>query len=446
MTEIAENTSGKRRLKKVKGNSARFFGLVKKNLRISVRDKGNYFWILGYPVLLILIFTLAFSNIGSGEGTTYSVVIINEDTDGATNDLEQIVSITFVNLFNSSDPDNHFAQTFQRKTTFKNGTIITKADALALVNKGAIDAVVIIPKDFSEVVIGGTWWYKLMKSPEFQSMSAEDKEKLQQGFPPAWLYAINSTDFTSNGTPALEIHCVPDITIKTVINNVFNGIMNDIVLGFNDVSPVNTEMIDATAVESLTMFDWVSPGMVIAGVTVAIMMIALYFGTEKERGLLRRLDTTPVPRSTQLLAGGFAQIIGSSIQVIIIMIMLVLLGVKTAPDCNWALAFLNALIMAFPCIGIGLLIAAFVRSGSEAGGLSWIAILPLQFFGGVFFDVGDNIFSKLIPTYYGTRAMRNIMIYGAGFGDVWLDMVINVLFGIGFIVIGLVVFNKRTQT
>ena len=102
--------------------------------------------------------------------------------------------------------------------------------------------------------------------------------------------------------------------------------------------------------------------------------------------------------------------------------------------------------MAFPCIGIGLLIAAFVRSGSEAGGLSWIAILPLQFFGGVFFDVGDNIFSKLIPTYYGTRAMRNIMIYGAGFGDVWLDMVINVLFGIGFIVIGLVVFNKRTQT
>lgn len=441
-TERTERTQ--QRYQKSTGNIGRFFGLVTKNLKNSVRDKGNYFWVIGYPVLFIIIYGLAFNAGGITERSTYSVVFFNEDTIGANNALEQNVSLTFLNLFNSSDPENELTKTFIQKTTFENGSIITKEEALAMVNKGEIDAVIIIPKNFSEVVIGSTWWYKIMKSDDFQSMPPEAQAGFQQELPQEWIDSINSTAFPSNGSPSLEIHCIPDLVTKAVISNVFDGIMNDIVLGYNAVSPVDTKITEAGSIQAISIFDWAAPGILIGGVTVAIMMVANNFGIEKDKGLIRRLDTTPVPRSTQLLAGGFAQLIFSSIQIVILLIMLKIFGVQTAPNINWGLAFLNALIMALPCIGIGLIIAAIVKNGSEAGGVAWIAILPLQFLGGVFFDMGEGI-GKYIPTFYGSRAMRNIMVYGAGFMDVWPDLLTNILFGIGFIVIGLIVFHKKSQ-
>ena len=144
--------------------------------------------------------------------------------------------------------------------------------------------------------------------------------------------------------------------------------MNDIVLGYNAVSPVDTKITGVQVQYKPSQYLIGAPGILIGGVTVAIMMIANNFGIEKDKGLIRRLDTTPVPRTTQLLAGGFAQLIFSSIQIVILLIMLKIFGVQTAPNINWGLAFLNALIMALPCIGIGLIIAAIVKNGVRRAG------------------------------------------------------------------------------
>lgn len=440
-----QNIPTKHQFRKVTGNFGRFFGLVKKNLKLSIRDKGNYFWVIGYPMLFIMIFALAFNT--AGERSSYSVVFINEDIIGATSDLEQNVSLTFLNLFNSSDPDNELTQTFQRKTMFSNGTILTKSDALEMVAQGDIDAVVIIPQNFSENVIGSTWWYQMMTSAEFKMMPAELRTGFQQGLSPEWVAVINnnSITFPSNSSPTLEIHSVPDTVTKAVIGGVFDGIMNDIVLSYNNVSQVETKVIESGVEFTLTPFDWMAPGIVIVGVTIAIMMIASNFGLEKEKGLLRRLDTTPVPRSTQLLAGGFAQLIFSSVQIIILLGFLKIFGLQTSPSTNWALAFLVALIMTIPCIGIGLIIAALVKSGSEAGGLSWIAILPLQFLGNAFFNLGDKGIMQAVPTFYGVNAMRDVLVFGFGFVDILPDLLINILFGIVFLTIGLVVYHKKSQ-
>jgi ABC-2 type transport system permease protein len=445
---MAENVKipSEHRLRKVSGNMGRFFGLVNKNLKLSLRDKGNYFWVIGYPMLFIMIFALAFNTSG-GQRSTYSVIFINEDVIGATTDLEQNVSLTFLNLFDDSDPNNELAQTFLRKTMYANGTLFTKDDALALVAKGDVDAVIIIPQNFSEVVIGSTWWYQMMKSAEFQMMPPEMQSGFQQGLPAVWVAAINNNSvvFPSNSSPALEIHSVPDTVTKAVIGGVFDGIMNDIVLSYNNVSRVETKVIESGVQFTLTPFDWMAPGIVIVGVTIAIMMIAQNFGLEKEKGLLRRLDTTPVPRSTQLLAGGFAQLIFSAVQIIILLSFLKIFGLQTAPTTNWGLAFLVALIMTIPCIGIGLIIAALVKSGSEAGGLSWIAILPLQFLGNAFFNLGDKGIMQAVPTFYGVKAMRDILVYGLGIVDILSDLLIIIGFGVVFLSIGLLVYHKKSQ-
>ncbi len=168
------------------------------------------------------------------------------------------------------------------------------------------------------------------------------------------------------------------------------------------------------------------------------------FALEKSKNILQRLDTTPVPRSILLLSGGFGQLIISSFQIIILLGCLPLFGVNTSPDANWFLAFLIALSLAFTCIGLGLILASFVKSESAAGGLAWVLIMPLQTLGGAFFPL-DNAVTKLIPTFYTVRAIRLVLIYGSPLSSVWQDILIILGFGFVFLSLGIIIFTKKRK-
>ena len=142
-----------------------------------------------------------------------------------------------------------------------------------------------------------------------------------------------------------------------------------------------------------------APGLVVVGVLVGISNLSIMFAFEKSQGLLQRLDTTPVPRSILLFSGGIGQLAISSIQIAILLGMLPIFGVNISPDANWFLAFIIPLSLAFTCIGLGLILASFVKSTSAAGGIAWITIMPLQFLCGAFFPIEIGV-SKFIPTFY----------------------------------------------
>ena len=434
-------------MNKIRGNSRRILGLTSKNLKISFRDRGNYFWVFGYPMIFVLIFAMAY-NSGGSERSTYSFAIINEDPIDANNVLESDASRIFEDLFNATlNLDSDLPKSFVRRTQWENGSFLTKDEAIKLVAEGKLDAVIILPKNFTESIIGSTWWYKQIKSEGFESLPPEVKQGMLTQMPPTYMQAIldNSSTIPLNQSVQLEIHTKVDPVTKAVINSVFQGIVNDIILSFNDIKPleVNTQVAGIT--QSFTIFQWCVPGFIIVGVTISIMMIAQYFGLEKEKGLLKRLDTTSVPRNTVFTSGALAQIVFSSIQILILFGMVLLVGYRAADNANWALAFLNALIMTIPCIGIGLIIASLIKNASDAGSLSWIAILPLQFLGNGFFYIGDEGIVRLIPTFYGIRAMQNIMLRGWGITEVLPDMLMTLAFGVVFLTIGLMIFNKKLQ-
>jgi ABC-2 type transport system permease protein len=433
-------------MEKVKGNFGRLMGLIGKNLKLAYRTKPNYFWVFGYPLLFALIFAIAFNTAG-GDRTVYHIAIFNEDVIGANNELEQNASLIFENLFDNSDPDNELAKSFLRSTAHTNGTAYTKPEAIEFVKKGSLDAVIIIPQNFSESIIGSTWWYKMFKSPEFTALPSPIQQGMLASIPAQWAVVVQdpSVLLPANSTPSIEIQTKPDMVTRAVVTNVIDGLVNDIILGFNNVTGAEINVEITGVVQSISIYDWMAPGLIIVGVTIAVMMVAESFGNEKDKGLIRRLDTTPVPRHVQLLAGAGAQLIFTAIQVVILSGVLVALGFNVHPDANWGLAFLNAMIMAIPCIGIGLIIAALVKSGSEAGGLSWIAILPLQFLGNAFFNLGEKGIMQFVPTFYGIRSMQKILIFGMGIGDIWMDLLVNALFGLGFIVLGLLIFHKKSQ-
>ena len=419
-------------------NLKRFYFSLLKFLKLSVRDVPTYFWVIGYPMIFILIFGLAFNS--TDTRSSYTIAIINEDGiyDSEYASTYSNVSGIFVDLFDPDTGSENFTQSFVLKQNNSEGLVYNKTSALEDLENDRLDGVIIIPRNFSEIIVGGTWWYPLIGSlpPSNQTILANTIGMN--------LTTLISSSFPTNSSPKVELHTVPDTIAQTVLQGVVEGILNDIILSFNDIKTLEVDTIQVNQVE-FTYFDMVAPGFVIVGVLVAIMMVSMRFAKEKEKGLLQRLDSTPVPRWIHLLSGGSAQLIYSSIQILIIFAALQIFDIQTAPDTNWFLAFLTAFIVVIPCIGIGLILAALVKTEDAAGGVAWIAIIPIQFLSNAFFPLDPTGIIRFNPIYYGVVAIKRIMLFGVGLSEIWPELLLNLGAGILLILIGIVIFEKKTK-
>lgn len=388
----------KRRLRRVSGNARRLKAVMTKYLKISARDKPMYFWVFGYPLLFLLVLVVAFGG-GGGTGSQYRVAVINEDglplpgqgppdvVDAAGNYLEGLF------YYNESGLDEVF-------------TVVNISDydeGVAQIRREELDAILVIPANFSELALGFT-----------------------------------------EGAPVVQVFTSPDPLKKGVIPSVVNSIVSQFVLNYNDLAAPRVETT-TTVERSYSGLDYFMPGIVLAGVTVAIMNVAQMFCNDKKSGLLERLDTTPVPRSVQLFGGALAQIVFTSIQALILMLLLPVFGISVAPGANWPLAFFNAFLFGWFCIGVGLILAAVVKNADAAGGIAWVIILPMQFLGGLIAGLGDAAIQQAIPAFYAARAMRNILVVGATFAEVWADMLVSFVCGAVAMVVGVVIFQKKTK-
>jgi ABC-type multidrug transport system permease subunit len=389
-------------------------------------------------MIFIIIFGLAFNS--TDTRSSYTIAIINEDGlyDSEFGTDYAAVSGIFVELFDPATGSENFTQSFIWKQNNSDGVRYNKTSALEDLENDRLDGIIIIPRNFSEIIVGGTWWYPLIESlpPLNQTILANTI-----GMNTSTLLTSN---FPTNSSPLVDLHTIPDTIAQMVLQGVVEGILNDIILSYNDVKTLEVNTFQVNQVE-FTFFDMLAPGFVIVGVLVAIMMVSMRFAKEKEQGLLQRLDSTPVPRWIHLVSGGFAQVIYSSIQIIIILVILQMFNVQTAPDASWALAFLTALVVVIPCIGIGLIVAAIVKSEDAAGSVAWLAIIPLQFLSNAFFELDPTGIVRFNPIYYGIRAIKRVMLFGVGLGEIWQELLLNFGAGIVLVLIGIVIFEKKTK-
>ena len=191
----------------------------------------------------------------------------------------------------------------------------------------------------------------------------------------------------------------------------------------------------------LEVYNIFAPGVIILAPIVLISQLAGHFAEEKESGTLQRLITTPVSRSSILLSGLFSQLIVAAIQIVVMLLLTLLFGVSINPNANIFLLFFIPFLVAFTSLGFGLILASVVRTASSAGGLAWFIILPLQFLGGLL----TAPLVGYIPTTLAADAMRAVMIDGSlAFDVVGLNMILIVVWGIGLILLGIILFQRKT--
>lgn len=213
-----------------------------------------------------------------------------------------------------------------------------------------------------------------------------------------------------------------------------------------------------------TMFDSYIWGLVGFIVAFAVQSASVAFSQEKAKGTLKRLQTTPVGSSNAVFIG----FILSEIMVVALQLTLVyiiafgILGTYITNVEIMVETLIIYLLLSVSCIGIGLMMAA-VLSDKLASQIPMILIMPFVFLSGAIMPINSDII-YLNPLFWAHQLASNIAFYGK---DPWtqtitlfnfttqvstntgipiiLGLPIIILFGIGFLGLGLLLFKKRLQ-
>ena len=129
---------------------------------------------------------------------------------------------------------------------------------------------------------------------------------------------------------------------------------------------------------------------------LALSLVPTYLATYRERGILRRLATTPLPPGRLLLA----QMVTSVTTAVITVILVVALGSLAFGVAmpKQIVGFLLALVLgAASVFAIGLVLAAVAPTGRAASGLGSILFFPMLFFAGLYVprDVMPDVLRRI---------------------------------------------------
>lgn len=192
--------------------------------------------------------------------------------------------------------------------------------------------------------------------------------------------------------------------------------------------------------------DWLIPGVL----SMNMMWSALYgvgyvIVRYRKNGVLKRLKATPLS-AVEFLA---AQI-GSRLMLVLAVSTLVFTGTNLVIGYPMYGSYLNLLLVfalgASSLIGIGLVIAARLRTEEMADGLLNLISWPMMFLSGIWFSLDGmhpwvQAVAQVFPLTHVTTAARAVMIDGAGLAAIAPQLGVLVVFTAVCLAVGAALFR-----
>jgi len=195
--------------------------------------------------------------------------------------------------------------------------------------------------------------------------------------------------------------------------------------------------------------DWytptqLTPGLVIFGFAMLTFSSGMILAKDKESALLSRLLTAPLKANDFISAYSLPYIPVAIIQIVVIFAIGGLLGLEISG--NAGLVFLILFVMSVGYIGLGMILGSLFTEKQVP--FVWIAVNLLTIFGGAWMDledIGGVIQSTMnaLPFAHAIDAARDVMLHGAGFGDIATDFYWVLGYTIVFFALGVFLFRRR---
>jgi ABC-2 type transport system permease protein len=190
-----------------------------------------------------------------------------------------------------------------------------------------------------------------------------------------------------------------------------------------------------------------SAGQLITWVFIPLIGISSMFASERQKGTLCRLLTTPTRKGTYLLG----TIIGQVATALVQMLLLIVFGVYVM-KLNWGSQPLALGVMmvasALAAAALGTTLGTFVKTESQASGLSIMTGMVTALLGGCWYPL--ELFPKtvqtvvqILPTTWAMRGLLDIVLRGQGLAAILPEA--GVLFGFAALFFSVGVWRFRYE-
>lgn len=196
-------------------------------------------------------------------------------------------------------------------------------------------------------------------------------------------------------------------------------LLDTIVAATNQKATGSPQAITLVAVSILParyrFIEFFVPGIIAMAIMTSCLSNALNMNAElRQKGILRKLATTPITRADWLTSSIVYQLILSVISTAAILLVSYFVFDVRLHLGIWLPLIVVVEVIAF--VGFGMLLTPFAKEAESASAVANAFLFPMMFLSGTFFPVEMmpaflQTFAKLLPLYYVNEALRATMIF-----------------------------------
>lgn len=186
------------------------------------------------------------------------------------------------------------------------------------------------------------------------------------------------------------------------------------------------------------------PGVIAYACIFLIMTVSQSFSTERQLGLLKRMNTTLMTPGEFMGSHVLTNMIIAFVQVIVVFTISVLMGFRPQSGLSSVFAAFPVIVLfSLSSVGLGLITATVSKTPEAATGVSFIFILPQMFFG-TFVPVTTTTrqIAIFIPSYYVVDALTLVFAGDWMNPHLLIDVSVISIFSIVIVALGIVLFRK----
>ncbi len=402
-------------------------------------SKSSVFWVIGWPILMIVVTAYVFVPPGTGAPITLNVGVVNLDHSNTSFNGSTLVSIME-------------EVKYQGKHLFKVSHFNSKKEMMNKLRKGNLEAGILIPNGFGKNLTTGSadlYIYVLAANPSSYQVNYGILSSFMQNL------NYNLSRYKIN----LFINYLPKGIKETKIYGVpFSEFLSKYLIGISKPINATYQEIVPNGANKLTrpyLIGWYAVG--------AIGMMMLYSGlnygasalsVERERGSLKRVLSTPLSYSGFLASIYISSVILLGISAIIAAFFAIYVcGAQiswspTRPE-DW-IAILDAALMALMILGMGAILSLAAKRPREASTLGTSLGLVLSFTAGIWFPLSWmpkplQEFAQIFPPTWATNLLRDTIVYHQSLSDV-LGLLIKVIVATAvFVAISWAIYKARLR-
>lgn len=179
------------------------------------------------------------------------------------------------------------------------------------------------------------------------------------------------------------------------------------------------------------------PGIIAMAVMTSSLSGALNTNAElRQKGILRKLATTPITRTDWLLSNILYQLVLAAISTTSILLVSYTVFDVRLQISGWLPLYIVLAVFAF--VGIGMMLTPIAKEAESAAAAANAVLFPMMFLSGTFFPVEmmPGFLQKVargLPLYYVNEGLRASMIFGDNMGALRCAAITGGVAGVVFV-------------